>query len=184
MQMAMAMAKSGATSGDDGTFKIVGLDAGKYVVSARDRDDYTEFAVQEGQEARGSDRARRERAGVVVTVEAKDGVIRGVVIGSDGQPAADAWVAARPERDKAVSEKVSEYMLTVTTQPVLTNSDGKFVVDHLRKGTYTLIADGPRGDSRAEKTGVATGDTATITLAPLGTLTGHVTARAAPVASV
>jgi hypothetical protein len=79
--------------------------------------------------------------------------------------------------------KFSEFGIGMTTQPVLTNSDGKFVIDRLRKGTYTLIADGPRGGSRGEKDGVATGDTATITLQPLGTLSGHVMARAAPVAS-
>ena len=43
-----------------------------------------------------------------------------------------------------------------------------------------MIAEGPRGSSRAEKK-AKTGDTITIELAPLGTLTGKVTLNGAPV---
>lgn len=187
MAKVMAMARGGATSGDDGSFRIVGLEAGKYTVSARE-DDFMSFGGGSKKDKKPDDAielaAGATRTGVVVTVEAKDGVIRGVVIGSDGKPAADAWVSGRVERDKEASAKLGEFAsMFGTTAPVLTNADGKFVLDRLRKGTYTLVADGPRGGSRGEKSGVSTGDTATITLAPLGTLSGHVTSRAAPVAA-
>ena len=67
---------------------------------------------------------------------------------------------------------------------MLTNADGKFTIDKLRRGTYALVVDGPRGASRGEKTGVKTGDTVTIELTTLGTLTGHVTVGGAPVTVV
>ncbi len=189
MQQAMAQVKTGTTSADDGTFKLVGLEAGKYTVSARDEDDYSSYFRRDKKDKKPEDTielaAGAERGGVVVTVEAKDGVIRCTVIGSDNKPAADSWVAARREYDSdaKLSAAAGEYMRGMTTRPVLTNSDGKFVLDRLYTGNYTLIADGPRGASRAEKAGVATGDTVTITLAPLGTLSGHVMQRSAPVTS-
>jgi hypothetical protein len=64
---------------------------------------------------------------------------------------------------------------------VLTDATGKFTIDHLRKGTYTLVAEGARGASRGEKAGAKTGDTVTIEMTTLGTLTGHVTSGGAPV---
>jgi hypothetical protein len=181
MATAMSMMKSGATTGDDGAFKIVGLEAGKYIVTARDDGDYAAFFKTNKKPDDPIELAPgAERTGVVITVEAKDGVIRGTVIGSDNKPAADAWVTARRE-DKDIPAKFSEFAMYSASEPVLTNADGKFVIDKLRKGTYTVTADGPRGGSRGEKAGVATGDNITITLAPLGTLSGHLRARAAPI---
>jgi hypothetical protein len=43
------------------------------------------------------------------------------------------------------------------------------------------VAEGPRGGSRAEKKDVKPGESITLTLAPLGTLTGHLLAGSAPV---
>jgi hypothetical protein len=67
-----------------------------------------------------------------------------------------------------------------TTDPVLTGADGRFAITKLRDGDYTVIAEGPRGSSRAEKK-AKPGDSITIELAPLGTLSGKVTANGAPV---
>ena len=114
-----------------------------------------------------------------LTLEARDGVIRGTVIGADGKPAGDAWVSVR--LDHGGKGELVEYDFGDSTKPVLTNADGKFVVDHLKRGTYALVVDGPRGASRGEKRGVKTGDSVTIELTTLGTLTGHATARGAPV---
>ena len=65
--------------------------------------------------------------------------------------------------------------------PVLTNADGQFTIGKLRKGTYDLTVEGPRGASHAEKTGVKTGDSVTIQLLSLGTMTGKVTVGGKPV---
>ncbi len=189
---------TGATSAADGTFKLVGLDAGKYrIVASVDRTDRVMNELDKGKKKDPVEvelAAGVEHTGVVVTVEARDGVIRGEVIGSDRQPAADVWVTARRERAKSTTTTVTVgggdgdsdsdddgELFAWTSPPVLTGADGKFSIDRLKHGTYTVIADGPRGGSRAEKAAVKTGDSITIELQPLGTLTGHVARGGAPV---
>ncbi|MBV8758484.1 MAG: carboxypeptidase regulatory-like domain-containing protein, partial [Deltaproteobacteria bacterium] len=118
-----------------------------------------------------------QKTGIKLTVEARDGVIRGNVVGADGHAAPDAWVSVHVDRGKDFD---FEDFDPEGAKPVLTNADGKFVVDHLKRGTYKVVVDGPRGSSRGEKSGVKTGDTVTIELTTLGTLSGHVTQRGAP----
>ncbi|MEO8551597.1 MAG: carboxypeptidase regulatory-like domain-containing protein, partial [Kofleriaceae bacterium] len=139
------------------------------------------------------------RTGVVLTVPAHDGVIRGVVLGGDKQPVADTWVTAKRVPDKLpppppgkakdaddgkASDDANEWRNDSTwwpaSEPVLTGADGKFTIGKLRDGEYLVVADGPRGSSRAEKR-AKPGDSITIELAPLGTLSGKVTANGAPV---
>ena len=76
-----------------------------------------------------------------------------------------------------------EGWLGPSTPPVLTDSAGTFTISKLRKGSYNLMVDGPKGTSHAEMNGVKTGDTVTIKLLALGTLTGKVTLAGAPVPS-
>ncbi len=66
------------------------------------------------------------------------------------------------------------------SEPVLTGADGKFTISKLSDAQYLVVAEGPRGASRAEKK-AKPGDVVTIQLAALGTLTGHVTSAGAPV---
>jgi protocatechuate 3,4-dioxygenase beta subunit len=163
----------GVTSAADGTFKIVGLEPGKYTVHVADLEDL--FETKDG--VKRADAivlaAGEARAGVTVTIAARDGVIRGVVIGGDGQPAPDSWVTARAQSLDGVTSFGGRDLGDV--EPVLANGDGKFAVEHLRTGTYTLVAEGPRGASHAEQKDAKPGDTVTLTLQPLGTLSGHVT---------
>ena len=117
--------------------------------------------------------------GIVVTVELRDGVIRGVAT-FGGKPARDAWVTARlhgPDGNLFPGE-------IGDSEPVLTDANGNFVIDHLRPRAYTLVAEGPRAASRGEKPGVKPGDTTTIELQSLGALTGHVKLRGRPVLRV
>ncbi|HEX5061774.1 MAG TPA: carboxypeptidase regulatory-like domain-containing protein, partial [Kofleriaceae bacterium] len=184
--MSMGDMREGATSAADGSFKIVGLDAGKYEVRARNRDDFMAMMRKDKDKkkvivelAEGA-----EKTGVVVTVEARDGVIRGVVMGADHKPAADSWVTARmePDKDDEIAKKMPErFMWLGQSEPVLTNGEGAFTIGRLKKGKYTLIAEGPKGNSHGEKAGVATGDSATIQLARLGTLTLTVKQAGKPV---
>jgi len=174
-----------ATVAADGTFKIVGLDAGKVTVTASwgDGDRWESFRDKDKRPPPLDLGKGEQRTGVKLTLEARDGVIRGQVIGSDRKPAADAWVSVHRDRSKDKKEdgESSWGGGGEIGTPVLTAADGKFVIEHLRRGTYTLVADGPRGSSRVQKEGVKTGDTVTLELAPLGTLTGQVTSRGAPV---
>ncbi|HEX7095638.1 MAG TPA: carboxypeptidase-like regulatory domain-containing protein, partial [Acidimicrobiales bacterium] len=196
MKFSMSGMRDNDKTRADGTFEIVGLDAGTYEVHARLPGDLGfEFArkSKDGKDDKADkDKSRAtielaegaKRTGVTLTVEALDGVIRGQVMGPDHKPAADAWVTAR--REEKLPDGVPENMRSrlswlSDSEPVLTNADGQFVIRKLRKGTYTLVADGPRGASHGEKTGVETGDSATIQLASLGTLALAVTQGGKPV---
>ncbi|MBA3454568.1 MAG: carboxypeptidase regulatory-like domain-containing protein [Deltaproteobacteria bacterium] len=189
-----------AVTGVDGAFLLVGLEEGKIGVRVYD----------EGGPLRWADAAHRdkpreeivfelakgaERTGVTLTVETRDGVIRGNVIGADKKPAADIWVTATLVPDDLPKTKTKdkdddddEEMMdgrhdTAQSKPVLTGADGTFVIDRLRKGSYLVVAEAARGTSRTQKTGVKTGDSVTLTLAPLGTLTGRVTVGTTAVAA-
>ena len=178
------MQHGGATSAADGTFKLVGLEAGKYRVETWGVDDMvTRMITKDKKQVEPVDvEAGVERSGVTVTVEARDGVIHGTVLGSDGHATADAWVTAYPQPPDSVPAKYAEYMSFAALPPVLSGADGKFTIDHLRKGKYHLVAEGPRGASHGEQD-AKSGDSVTITLASLGTLSGHATMRGAPVTS-
>lgn len=115
---------------------------------------------------------------IVVTVEPHDGVIRGVTT-FGGKPMRDVWVTARllrPDGSLFPGDLGN-------SEPVLTDANGNFVIDHLRERPYTLVAEGPRAASRGEKAGVKPGETTTIELQSLGALTGHVKLRGRPVTS-
>ncbi|MFT3693133.1 MAG: carboxypeptidase regulatory-like domain-containing protein [Kofleriaceae bacterium] len=188
----MNMGAAEHTSGADGTFKIVGLEAGTYDVSARQRDDWEPDFQGSG----STDKKKKvsvtvvvgqTKGDVVITVEARNGVITGIVTGGDKNPAADTWVTAKRDMKLPTSPNgggddndfASEW--GPTSEPVLTGQDGKFTIKNLKAGTYTVSAEGPRGGSRAEKKSVKPGDSVTLELAPLGTLAGKVTNAGAPV---
>lgn len=181
-----------ATTGRDGSFTIVGLEAGKYSIRASgSSDEYETFEV-DGKSPKPS-KARVEveltattvKTGIVLTVEARDGVIRGTVVTPDRKPAADAWVTAKLVREPPpglpaeMADRFDSW--GPTSPPVLTGADGRFTIGKLKQGTYNLVVEGPKGATRAEKKGVKTGDSVTIELAQLGTLTGKVTLGGAPV---
>jgi len=184
----------GVKSAADGTFRVVGLDAGTYELKAQLDSDGFDF--ESFRPDKKSDKKKVEvtlalgddKAGFTLIVEAHNGVIKGQVISSDKQPATDTWVTAKrvPERDATVKtpdDGTDSSEWWASTEPVLTGADGKFAITKLRPGTYVVVAEGPHGGSRAEKKDVKPGETITIELAPLGTLTGHVTSKGVPVTS-
>ena len=187
--------RNGVTTNADGAFKLVGLEAGTYELSAHvGNDELFEYPDRKDKDKKDNKAkpevtvaAAESKTGVTITIAAHNGVIRGTVVSGDKQPAADTWVSAKrvaPARptpkdgDSESSFDADEWM--PATEPVLTGADGKFTITKLRDGDYTVIAEGPRGSSRAEKK-AKPGDTITIELAPLGTLAGKVTLNGAPV---
>jgi hypothetical protein len=126
-----------------------------------------------------------DKPNVVLTVEARDGVIRGTVVGTDKKPTSDAWVTAHRvmEKIEGMPERMNGRRFGVSSGPVLTSDGGQFTITRLRKGNYDLVVDGPKGGSRGERKGVKTGESVTIVLEALGTMTGKVTIGGAPVAS-
>jgi hypothetical protein len=178
------MRDTGATTGAEGAFREVGLEPGKIAVTVSDgqgklawargdkRDEPLAFELAKAQ----------EMTNVTLTVESRDGVIRGVVLGPDHKPAPDAWVTPRVEsKSRDPMAAMSEFRNP--PQPVLTDGDGKFTIAHLRRGSYELTVEAARGTSRTQQAGIKTGDSVTLTLEPLGTLAGAVTANGAVVAT-
>ena len=164
------------TSGPDGTFSLVGLDAGSYKLHAGGWNDMTK---QHGDQVNVDLAAAGTKTGVVITIEAKNGVIRGQVLEGNGKPSSDAWVTARSEGKKHAGSGGDDddyEAWSPSSEPVLSDDAGKFAIRGLSSGTYTVVVEGANSSSRAEQKHVSTGDTVTIQLAPLGTLTGHVTA--------
>ena len=196
MVMFMGANRGGATSRADGTFKLLALEAGEYEVHAtRHGDDLDRMVVALG----AADKTKKlatyklalgdDKTGVVVMVPAENGVIRGQVQDSNSQPVADTWVTARrmPSLPASVSGKtegladeMSNSEWWTSSEPVLTGGDGKFTISKLSDDQYLVVAEGPRGASRAEKK-AKPGETITLQLAALGSLTGHVTSAGAPV---
>jgi hypothetical protein len=192
--------RKSVTTGVDGSFTIVGLEAGKYSIRASgSSDDFDTIEMSVGKSMDGSGKktttspsraeveltATSVHTGIVLTVEARNGVIRGTVVTPDRKPAGDAWVTAKLVREPPAGlppEMADRFdRWGPTSPPVLTGADGRFTIGKLKQGTYTLVVEGPKGATRAEKKGVKTGDTVTIELAQLGTLTGKVTLGGAPV---
>lgn len=188
MSFSFGPRRDGTTTSPDGSFNVVGLDAGKYRVKAYvSNDERFEGMLEKKAPASKAQvevdlAAAATKTGVTLTVEARDGVIQGVVMGPDRKPAGDAWVTAHRVRDKVegMPAELSSRRWGGST-PVLTNADGQFTIRKLRRGTYDLVVEGPRGASHAEKPGVKTGDSTTIQLLSLGTLSGKVTLGGAPV---
>ena len=169
----------GATSDANGSFEIVGLEAGTFnFVSGEYADLLLATEEHQHQPLPIEVAAGAALTNIVVTVEPHDGVIRGVVT-LGGKATRDVWVTARLHRPDG-----SLFPGDLgNSESVLTDANGNFVIDHLRERPYTLVAEGPRGASRGEKAGVKPRDTTTIELQSVGTLTGHVKLRGRPVTS-
>ncbi len=98
--------KGEATTKPDGSFTIVELEAGKYRVKAvSGREEWSE-GLPDGKKSAAPKPPRKNvaavelvgataKTGITLTVDARDGVIRGNVIAPDKKPAADSWVTAR-----------------------------------------------------------------------------------------
>jgi protocatechuate 3,4-dioxygenase beta subunit len=175
--VAMGEDHATATTGADGAFELVGLDPGSYDLEAGAWDDMTTQKDKVSVEIADATR----KTGIAITIEAKNGVIRGTVTDGNNKPAADAWVTARSEGSAAGSGDDAWWQ--PRSEPVLTGEDGAFAIRGLVKGPYTVVVEGANSSSRAQQPHVNTGDTIAIQLAPLGTLNGHVTANGAPVTS-
>jgi hypothetical protein len=86
----------------DGRFAVAGLDAGTWELTVLD--DLGAPIAFDRKDADAPERvelaANQQRSGVELVVEAKDGVIEGVVLGPDGAAVPDAWVTVAPEEQR------------------------------------------------------------------------------------
>ena len=150
----------GALTSADGSFKIVGLDAGRYRLSVVDsrRGSSSMQDVEVELEGGGV------RTDVTITIDVPTGKIRGQVLGPDRTPALGARVQAVPSGEEIFMGQAAR-----------TDANGNFEILGVQPGRYGLVVDGPGGTSKAVMRGVNSGDVVTIVLAPLSSLTVHIT---------
>jgi len=203
-----------APIGEDGSYTLRGLDGGEYDVRVLDRaGNVVRWAGPPDQKfspARKTLAAAVANTGLDYTVERRDGVLRGVVVGPDGAPLADAWVTAsparlsgaesmfhRPEPDRSdervgvVPELPKDDELEGSGglplglgrgEPVLTGEDGRFEITGLARRTHTLQVEALRGSARARLSDVAIGSDVRLQALPLAEIAGRVRVGGQPVA--
>ena len=200
-----------ASTAEDGTFAVKGLEEGRYDVTVSERSGVLAWAKPEKPEEPDAPRVldvpERGTADVVLTIEARDGVIRGSVVDDEGVAIADAWVTAyregtgeamrrsfdrdKPEQREAVMPEDDDEgdtgaldRMLGKEKPVLTDERGQFVIEKLRTGSYTIVAEADRGAARARKTGIAPGSRVALELDSLGAIAGTVELGDKPIEGV
>ncbi|MBA3462699.1 MAG: carboxypeptidase regulatory-like domain-containing protein [Deltaproteobacteria bacterium] len=135
-------------SAEDGTFVIESTRAGEYRVTAR-----RSWADELRKPGTNDDSEQGEKVTVAVgktvevklVVESQTGTIKGTVVDANGQPVPDAFISSARESDAAGARNSSAHGTRGwgwgdSEKPVLTGTDGSFVVTKLSPGKYTLRA--------------------------------------------
>jgi protocatechuate 3,4-dioxygenase beta subunit len=163
-----------ATCGSDGSYRLIGLGAGKVTVFASYRDDsiYRLDSPAPGRASIELELARgATRTGIDFRLEVRDSEIRGTVVDEDGHPVEHARVQAS-RRDSTVESPHAD-----------TNANGSFTMRHLARATYDLQAEDSGESARGRSSAVRAGESVTITLTKLASVSGHVTSGGAPATS-
>ncbi len=171
--------RSYAISADDGSFEITGAPAGELrVVAQRGWSDQLRAPGKTDDDVQG--KRVKVRAGQVVqvrlVVESESHGISGKVVDASGKVVTDAFVMAQRESDAAGARRSNARQgvrWSWDRQPVLTDTDGSFQLEHLTKGSYTVRAY-RRGGGEAFAEGVATDSEVTLTIENTGTISGTV----------
>ena len=145
----------------DGHFRIAPLPEGSYRIEASDGVNPPATAST----AVGTGAARQ-----TTIVLDRDLGIRGRIVDGANQPAPDTWVSATCRQDGTAAEDGARP--PTPTRRVVSDSQGRFAVANLQRGTLCLVrAERPHG-SLALKEDVRPGDDVTLALPDLGALRG------------
>jgi hypothetical protein len=174
-----------------GAYRITGLSAGSYRLSALDRGRPLALRTAPPTVELA---AAEHKTGVDITAERADGVIAGTVTGPDGKPLTDAWVSVQLDlfnslgggsggaRGGLRAIAVSDDGDTDPIAPALTDAQGHYTIGGLAPANYTVIAEAQRGQLRARAAGIRPTATVDLRLAAITTLAGTVTGPGGPTA--
>lgn len=201
----------GAATGDDGRFRVVGLEPGTYDVAVSDGTSELAWADAEHADAPAMPievtlEGTRPVENLRLVVENRDKIIEGIVVGPGGAPVADAWVTAYlsssaklygpvgvgADDASAGDEKKDDgdddgrgprrRWRNEGERPVLTDESGRFTITGLRAGNYDLEAEGLKGTARGDVDDVQAGARdARIRIEALAGISGVVTSLGKPV---
>lgn len=167
-----------ATTADDGTFHLPEVPVGEYRAEAT-RNNVSLRAPGTGDDdVQGTKLEVRagEVAAVTLVVEAPTGTITGVVRDEGGGPVGDAFIEATRESESAGAAGGGGSMarwFSRFERPRLSDVDGRFTVEALSPGKYTVRAI-RRGGGEAVREHVALGGEVELTIAATGRLAGTV----------
>ncbi|MFN0251199.1 MAG: carboxypeptidase regulatory-like domain-containing protein [Kofleriaceae bacterium] len=161
---------------DTGAFTLEGLRPGEYRVNAQRgwRDSLRKPGTTDDAKQGEKVVVRANQVATVrLVVEALAGKIRGTVVDTANQPVTDAFISAVRESDAAGANKssVSESRWNWGEKPVLTSTDGTFVVEKLAPGNYTIRAY-RRGGGEAVAEHVPVDGTTKLQIKPTGAIRG------------
>jgi len=166
---------------DDGSFHFSAVAAGEYRLTAqrgwgsRMKAPGTSDDDVQGEKVTVQEGAVEE---VRLVVASSDGRITGVVRDADGGPLADAFIERTRESDSVVQASGQAMRSgrwgSFWETPVLTDPDGRFVLEDLEEGKHTIRAH-RRGGGEAILEHVALGSDVVLTIAETGRMSGTVT---------
>ncbi len=182
----MWSSRTSTRSADDGTFVLEHLHPGNYRATASrgwtstlrkpgTTDDDTQGEMVEV--------VAGEEAEVELRVEARGATIRGRVVDGAGGPIADAFLSATRQSDSATATAASTRRSVRwgqwDQQPVLTDTDGSFAIEHLTEGAYVVRAY-RKGGGEGLTEGCQTDTTCEIVIRDTGAVYGQLTLSGGP----
>ncbi len=171
----------GVSTNDQGHFAIPGVAPGEYRITAQKGWSETIRAPGASDDDTAGERIdvrAKETTTVDLVVESQHGTITGRVVGEGGEPIPDAFVDAKRNSDSVTAAKGSGRQRvrwgSWNKQPVLTDEDGRFVLENLAEdGIYTVLAN-RKGGGEAIAEDVSAGSDVELSVTQTGVLAGVV----------
>jgi len=170
-----------ALTTDEGRFLVPAVEVGEYRITARRSWSETMRAPGASDDDEAGQRIQVTAdtpTEVELLVESQGGRITGRVVAEGGEPVADAFIEATRESDSAAASagqsRLSARWGNWDRQPVLTDEDGRFVLENLaEQGHYTVYAH-RKGGGEATAEHVAAGSDVELAIEDTAVLAGTV----------